>query len=216
MFASTEYQQTLLKVNALVNHPELQTKVRSTEFISGVIFAASVCPEIPLPTEWLPLLVCGDLSAASSTQVDQFSDTCFELFRVQVSDLQKKQIGYPSSCVVVEEMTKKSALAQWCMGVITQHKQSESSWQTAWDCYANSELYCTNNHQQELTRFIKLMTMFADVPMALKQREAEQQQQLLNHLPLLYKSLPATLQQYIDIADSLSGALPTNVEFFSS
>lgn len=216
MFASAEYQQALAKVSELRQQHELATKIRCTEFISGVVFAASVCPEIPLPTEWLPLLVCGDLSTVSEPLVDLFSDTCFELFRLQVIDLQNKQMGLPSTCVIPEEMTKESAVAQWCMGVVTQHKQCEPNWQTAWDCYANSDLHCTNNHQQDLTRFLKLMTMFADFPMALKQREAEQQKQLVNHLPLLYKSLPATLKQYIDIADKLSAALPTNVEFFSS
>lgn len=193
----------------------------------GMIFAVAASPEIPMPEQWMPWLIQSSSSALVDKDVDALADVLMNNLRAHLQCMTDEKPLMPSRCVYSEgdaSVEPASAipaeLAQWLEGLLYVHQQLEDVWQQAWEKLSAKDavregINNSDTPEKRLSRCLKLFTTLANVELALQYRNRSQAQQLKDNLPLLWKQLPAMIQDYIDLAGELSAALPNQFETFT-
>ena len=191
----------------------------------GMIFAVAASPEIPMPEQWMPWLIQSSSSALVDKDVDALADVLMNNLRAHLqcmtddSPLMPTRCEYPGGEVdTAPEIPAE--LAQWLEGLLYVHQQLEDVWQQAWEKLSAKEalredINASDTPEKRLSRCLKLFTTLANVELALQYRKPGQAQQLKENLPLLWKQLPAMIQDYIALAGELSAALPNQFETFT-
>jgi uncharacterized protein len=191
----------------------------------GMIFAVAASPEIPMPEQWMPWLIQSSSSALVDKDVDALADVLMNNLRAHLQCMTDDSPLMPTRCEYsggeVDTAPEIPAeLAQWLEGLLYVHQQLEDVWQQAWEKLSAKEalredINASDTPEKRLSRCLKLFTTLANVELALQYRNPGQAQQLKENLPLLWKQLPAMIQDYIALAGELSAALPNQFETFT-
>jgi len=195
----------------------------------GMIFAVAASPEIPMPEQWMPWLIQSSSSALVDKDVDALADVLMNNLRAHLQCMTDEKPLMPTRCEysatevdTAPELSPEIApeLTQWLEGLLYVHQQLEDVWQQAWEKLSAKEALredsCrSDSPEKRLSRCLKLFTTLANVELALQYRSPAQAQQLKENLPLLWKQLPAMIQDYIALAGELSAALPNQFETFT-
>ncbi|WP_218418219.1 UPF0149 family protein [Alteromonas lipotrueae] len=190
----------------------------------GMIFAVAASPEIPMPEQWMPWMIQSSSSALVDEDVDALADVLMDNLRAHLQCMTDEKPLMPMRCEYSEGQADTAPeipaeLAQWLEGLLYVHQQLEDVWQQAWGKLSAKDAYredsgSSDTPEKRLSRCLKLFTTLANVKLALQYRNPSQAQQLKENLPLLWKQLPAMVQDYIALAGELSAALPNQFETF--
>jgi uncharacterized protein len=191
----------------------------------GMIFAVAASPEIPMPEQWMPWLIQSSSSALVDKDVDALADVLMNNLRAHLQCMTDDSPLMPTRCEYSDGEVDTAPeipaeLAQWLEGLLYVHQQLEDVWQQAWEKLSAKEalredINASDTPEKRLSRCLKLFTTLANVELALQYRNPGQAQQLKENLPLLWKQLPAMIQDYIALAGELSAALPNQFETFT-
>ncbi|MEP1449043.1 MAG: UPF0149 family protein [Paraglaciecola sp.] len=198
----------------LCDSTALRDVVHPYPFIQGLIFAVAAAPEIPMPELWLPWAIKTSNQLTSVEQADNLTDVLMKVLQQQLKQMSAEKIQLPQGMTFTQKGPEKSAVAQWCQGVLFGHTQLEPVWQAAWNKMKVSEEAQMQQLQKDLRHCLYMFTTFADIPLAVKQAESRGNDQLLNILPKIFLSFPQTLKTYVALSGRLVDFLPNQFETF--
>jgi len=184
----------------------------------GMVFAVAACPEIPMPEQWMPWLIQNSSDTLTDSDVDVLADTLMNTLRAHLHSMRDERAALPDDCVYSANIPPiPRVLAEWLEGLLFAHQQLEGVWQQAWQKLSVEDLLEQGQEMPEkrLSRCLKLFSTLANIDLALMSRNAQQAQQLKDNLPLLWKQLPAVLNDYVCLAGQLASALPNQFETFT-
>lgn len=209
-FESPEYAV----LRDLCDSATLRDVVHPYPFIQGLIFAVAAAPEIPMPEQWLPWAIKTSNQLTSVEQADNLTDVLMKVLQQQLKNMSAEKIQLPQGITFTQKGPEKSAVAQWCQGILFGHSQLEPVWQAAWNKMKLSEEAQIQQLQKDLRHCLYMFTTFADIPLAVKQAESRGNDQLLNILPKIFLSFPQTLKTYVALSGRLVDFLPNQFETF--
>lgn len=187
-------------------HPEF--------YVRGVIFAVAACPEIPVPGNWFSWTFARHQQLTDEQTTDQLADCLMSELQTQLAQMRGKHAAsnfLPHECGL--QQAPDSPLALWLQGVLFVHQQLQCLWQMAWDKLLEKNPDKADEYASDLKHILRLLTTFADVPLALEQSANPD---LANQLPEIYAGLPRALNRYVSLADELAGYLPNQFEHQSN
>ena len=173
----------------------------------------------------MPWLIQSSSSALVDKDVDALADVLMSNLRAHLQCMTDDSPLMPTRCEYSDGEVDTAPeipaeLAQWLEGLLYVHQQLEDVWQQAWEKLSAKEalredINASDTPEKRLSRCLKLFTTLANVELALQYRNPGQAQQLKENLPLLWKQLPAMIQDYIALAGELSAALPNQFETYT-
>lgn len=207
-------------VSDIVSLPNFENVLPSTYQVDGMIFAVASAPEIPMPEQWMPLLIQSGDSKLVDKDVDKLADALMNGLRAHLDFMRQEKSPLPEELISTEEVNgfrrPSKALEGWLTGLLHVHKLLEPVWENAWQQFEKKSGDSTNEAPEaRLSRCLKLFSTLANVDLALSYRNEEQTEQLKMNMALLIKQLPSVLADYTKLSGELAGALPDQFETFS-
>lgn len=183
----------------------------------GMVFAVAACPEIPMPEQWMPWLIQQSSDILVDKDVNVLADALMNNLRAHLRCMRDERAALPRACVFNENTQLPATVAQWLEGLLYAHQQLENVWQQAWQKFCEDSKIEQGQElpEKRLSRCLKLFSTLANVELAMQSRNALQAQQLKENLPMLWKQLPAILNDYVCLAGQLASALPNQFETFT-
>ena len=180
-------------------------------YLQGIIFAVAACPEIPMPEQWMPWVIQADAnSAIDKAQADQLADYLMACLRDTLDKMRQEQSLLPYEYNWQGEDDSSTEQQRWLQGVLTGHQQLEKQWLRAWQ--DSEHTLDLNDLSSRLTRCLKVFSTLADPAARLQQTAPDRQAELHAGLPRLAASLPALLNEYVEISGELVQVLPNQFE----
>lgn len=201
----------------LSSEPKFRTILPPYYEMDGLIFAVAASPEIPMPETWMPWVIQHSGSAMVSQDVDELAASLMESLRDHLGAMRTQDNYLPLGCRWQEGAGIPESLEQWLRGLLKGHQLVEPIWRNAWERKAKGETLSADEEDpaNRLARCLKLFSTLARHQLALSQRSAENAEKLRENLPLLWRQLPAMLQEYVSLAGDLAEALPNQFEMFT-
>lgn len=203
---------------SVVSSEKLKRILPSAYKADGMVFAVAACPEIPMPEQWMPWLIQHSSDVLVDNDVDVLADALMNSLRAHLDCMRAERAALPSACVYNHTAQEvPTSVAEWLQGLLYVHQQLEDVWQQAWHRFSLDNKVEPGQElpEKRLSRCLKLFSTLANVELALQSRKAHQAQQLKDNLPLLWKQLPAVLNDYVCLAGQLACALPNQFETFT-
>ncbi len=182
-------------------------------YVEGCLFGACACPEIPLPDVWLPWTIKHHKQIKSAEEADYITDMMFAYFK-QILKQINQETYQPPQYLVYDDANKEN-LARWCTGVLTAHSAQEKVWQHAWQKMQQQAPETAPKLAKDLQHCLLMFTTFAEPDKATISNKQDCNEDPQKVLPKIAKSLPITVQTYLNIAGELAGFLPNQFETFS-
>ncbi|WP_338024902.1 UPF0149 family protein [Alteromonas antoniana] len=206
--------KTLQELSAL---PKFSAILPSYYEMDGMIFAVAASPEIPMPETWMPWLIQHSGSTMVSEDVDELAECLMETLRNHLSAMRTQDNYLPLTCRWQQGATIPESLELWLGGLLKGHQLLESIWRNAWERKAKKENLSADEEDPatRLARCLKLFSTLARHQLALSQRSGENAEKLRANLPVLWRQLPAMLQEYVTLSGDLAQALPNQFEMYN-
>ncbi|GGF73416.1 UPF0149 family protein [Alteromonas lipolytica] len=180
-------------------------------YLQGTIFAVAACPEIPMPEQWMPWVICSNSDAfIDRQQADELADFLMAQLRDTLDKMRRGESCLPEDCRWHSDTSQRENLQQWLKGLLTGHQQLEEQWLQAWN--ESSQSLDLESLSARLTRCLKLFSTLADPQSRLQQTPMDRRAELERGLPRLADSLPGMLKEYVDISGELMQVLPNQFE----
>lgn len=186
--------------------------LKSKPFVEGVIAAVSCAPEIPMPPEWMPWVFEKASDNEHDLDWESVTDALVKALRDTLSILRNDKLPYPKDYVFDPLEPQQSAQSHWLNGFLFAHQALQPVWQKSWECLQNDSLDKAEDAAKSLQHCLKVMSVLAD-PEAIVDKV--ENKHLTNKLPEIAKTLPRTIEQYIELANTLAGYLPNQFEQFT-
>lgn len=201
----------------LSTQPKFSSILPSYYEMDGLIFAVASSPEIPMPETWMPWLIQHSGSTMVSEDVDELAECLMETLRGHLGAMRTQDNFLPLDCRWQQGSAIPESLELWLEGVLKGHQLLEPVWRSAWERKAKSETLSADEEDPavRLARCLKLFSTLARNQLALSQRSDENAEKLRENLPVLWRQLPAMLQEYVTLAGDLAQALPNQFEMFT-
>jgi len=129
--------------------------------LQGFFFTIACCPDLVLPSEWMPVVFAG--REAGYQSLEEANETLDELMRVYntvVRLARSEPAQMPDDCVIrgdaLANLADDAPLAQWSRGFLHGHQWLEESW----DPYLSREL------EDEFGAVLMALTFFASPSLA--------------------------------------------------
>lgn len=186
--------------------------LKSKPWVEGVVAAVSCAPEIPMPPKWMPWVF--DKATDSSEELDweSVTDALVKTLRDTLSILRNEELPYPEEYTFRPPDPKQSEQAEWLSGFLFAHQALQPIWQKSWECLQNDSMEKAEEAAKTLQHCLKVMSVLADPESLVDKVENTT---LLNKLPEIAATLPRTIKQYIELANTLAGYLPNQFEQFT-
>ncbi len=170
-----------------------------------------------MPETWMPWVIQQSGGAMVSDDVDELAECLMETLRDHLSAMRAQDNYLPLACRWQEGADIPESLEQWLSGLLKGHQLLESIWRNAWERKAKNETLSAGEEDpsNRLARCLKLFSTLARHQLALSQRSGLHAEKLRENLPVLWRQLPAMLQEYVALAGDLAQALPNQFEMFS-
>lgn len=186
--------------------------MRSAPTILGSLFAVSAAPDIPLSDVWLPWLFHPETRATDIKDLSLIHDAAMSCLQWQLQTMRDNQVYLLSEFSFSTE--KNSLLAKWMQGLVFAHSQLDSVWREAWQGMLKNQHSDVSKLQKDLAHCLSVFSTFADIPFALEQARKKGNGQLVEKLPIIYRSLPEVLRLYVTTSGLLVDYLPHQFESF--
>ncbi|WP_232359704.1 UPF0149 family protein [Paraneptunicella aestuarii] len=177
------------------------------------MFAISSAPEIPMPDVWLPWVVKGQ-GKIGDKDVDQLTSLLLALLKSRLNEMRDEQFFLPEGCTYTSDKNSSDALELWLTGLLFGHQQLEGVWQDAWKHIQNKAPDELPKLQRDLSHCLRMFSTFANPQLAIEQARQRGNPELEGKLPIIFKSFPKALKQYVDIAGKLVGYIPNQFEMY--
>lgn len=203
-------------LHALCSHPTIGRVLPSFHQADGLIFAVAASPDIPMPETWMPWVISQSGDTLVSDDVDRLADALMHSLRSHLDAMRQHTDLLPAVCQWQPGAAIPAELERWLAGLLQGHQLLEPTWRAAWEQKAKVESLTAEDEDPatRLSRCLKLFSTLANSELALAQRSPANARALQQHLPTLWRQLPAMLQEYVDLAGELAQALPNQFETF--
>lgn len=189
--------------------------LHDSDFVSGVIFSVCAAPEIPMPDTWLPWAFSQHGQLSCDEDANKIADVLMNALQEQLREMSAESFDYPmQNNVLPASPSIEMPVSRWLKGVLLGHGQLESLWQDCWQQVQKKQPEKLPKLQTDLKHCLMMFSTFANVPMALAQAKRVGNTKLLDNIDTIFKSLPAALKTYVDIAGELAQFLPDQFETF--
>lgn len=189
--------------------------LHNSDFVGGVIFSVCAAPEIPMPDTWLPWTFAQHGQLTSDQDANKIADVLMNALQEQLREISAESFDYPMKNDVLPELPSADMpVSQWLKGVLLGHGQLEPLWQDCWQQVQRKQPEKLPKLQTDLKHCLMMFSTFANVPMALEQAKRIGNTKLLDNIGTIFRSLPAALKTYVDIAGELAQFLPDQFETF--
>ncbi len=170
-----------------------------------------------MPETWMPWLIQHSGSTMVSEDVDELAECLMETLRNHLSAMRTQDNYLPLTCRWQQGATIPESLELWLGGLLKGHQLLESIWRNAWERKAKKENLSADEEDPatRLARCLKLFSTLARHQLALSQRSGENAEKLRANLPVLWRQLPAMLQEYVTLSGDLAQALPNQFEMYN-
>lgn len=191
------------------------TLLHSPHYVTGIVFAVSSAPEIPMPDVWLSWAFQQKRGGVSESEVDHIAEVLMALLQHELAQMRTNNIDYPGKGQPLpDNLTADIPVSQWLQGLLTGHSQLESVWQGCWQQVQVKQPEKLSVFQRDLKHCLLMFSSFANIPIALEQAKRVNNLKLLENLPKIYASLPAALKTYVDLSGRLAEFLSDQFETF--
>lgn len=188
----------------------------------GIITAVAACPEIPMPELWMSWVLKRQSCNLSDSHKDDIAHALMTTLQSQLKRMTDQKTLFPDEVAFEDSELGKvnhhcksnSPLSLWCSGLLAGHSQLENVWLSAWDKMLEQAPEELASRQKQLKHVLSMLSTFADVPLAIEQAEEKGNLQLKAHLPIVARSLPNTIKEYVDLSGSLVSYLENQFETF--
>ncbi|MCU7555431.1 UPF0149 family protein [Alteromonas sp. ASW11-19] len=203
-------------LHTLCSHPTIGRVLPPFHQADGLIFAVAASPDIPMPEIWMPWVISQSGDTLVSDDVDRLADALMHSLRTHLDAMRQQAALVPDACQWQQGAVIPTELECWLGGLLQGHQLLEPTWRAAWERKAKTESLAADAEDPaaRLSRCLKLFSTLANSELALAQRSPANAEALRQHLPTLWRQLPAMLQEYVDLAGELAQALPNQFETF--
>lgn len=198
---------------------QLSGVLYDADFISGLIFAVSACPEIPMPDTWLPWTIKEHGKLKSAEQADLLGEVLMAMMQKQLKDMRDDNLPWPAHFTYPDPEKADSTcspVCRWLKGLLAGHQLLEPVWRGAWQKMSEKSVDTLPRKQRDLTHCLKMFSTFADIHGAIEDANRVGNHELIEKLPAIFQSLPEAMAKYVALSGELVSYLPDQFETFVS